>query len=351
MRRGSHLQPKNRFEKSHAETEFDHLEWDAEHLNEAANRKVQYFADEARTIVAENSSPDVPFDYSVNPYRGCLHGCSYCYARNNHEYLGLNAGLDFETKIFVKYDAPNLLRDFLAKKSWKGAPIVFSGVTDCYQPCERTYRLTRQCLELASECHQPIGIITKNALVVRDLSILRSMAERNLVHVYLSITSLDPALARSMEPCTSIPAARLRAVSMLKDAGVPVGVMMAPIIPGLTDSELPALLQAAKDAGAGAVGYMLVRLPLTVQPVFQEWLQRTHPLQAEKVERQIRDCRGGELYRAGFGERMTGVGETASQIGRLFAAFRDRLDFPGFPRQDSSQFRPPETVAGQLRLF
>jgi DNA repair photolyase len=351
MRRGSHLQPKNRFEAAHAEPDYEHLEWDAEPFAEAETRKVDYIADDARSIVSENDSPDIPFRYSVNPYRGCLHGCSYCYARNNHEYLGLNAGLDFETKIFVKHDAPKLFREFLSRKSWNGTPVHFSGVTDCYQPCEREFRLTRQCLKIADECNQPIGIITKNALILRDLRILKSMAERNLVHVFLTVTTLDPELGRTMEPCTSIPSARLRAVRMLRGAGVPVGVMNAPIIPGLNDSEIPALVQAAKDAGAMACGSMLVRLPLTVEPVFLEWLGRTQPLKAPKVERLIREARGGRLNESTWGKRMVGGGANATQIHDLHKAFRERLGFEGMPPYDSSQFQHPESIEGQLRLF
>lgn len=351
MRRGSHLQPKNRFEATHSEPDYEHLEWDVEHLHQPADRRVEYLPDVARTIVAENTSPDIPFQYSVNPYRGCLHGCSYCYARNNHEYLGLNAGIDFETKIFVKHDAPELFRQFLSQKSWTGTPITFSGVTDCYQPCEREFRLTRGCLEVAEKCNQPIAIVTKNALVLRDLPILRELAAKNLVHVFLSVTTLDATLARSMEPCTSIPAARLRAVKILREAGVPVGVMMAPIIPGLNDSEIPSVLRAAKDAGAGAVGYVLVRLPLTVEPVFREWLQREQPLKASKVEGLIRDARGGKLYQASWEHRMVGRGVVAEQIGDLFKTFRDRLGFEGLPKFDSSQFQPPPAVDGQLTLF
>jgi DNA repair photolyase len=351
MRRGSHLEPKNRFEATHSEPDYEHLEWDVEHLNQPADRRVEYLPDVARTIVAENTSPDIPFQFSVNPYRGCLHGCSYCYARNNHEYLGLNAGIDFETKIFVKHDAPKLFRQFLSKKSWSGTPITFSGVTDCYQPCEREFRLTRGCLEVAAECNQPITIVTKNALVLRDLPVLREMATKNLIHVFLSVTTLDPTLARSMEPCTSIPAARLRAVTVLSEAGVPVGVMMAPIIPGLNDSEIPSILQAAKDAGAGAVGYVLVRLPLTVEPVFREWLEREQPLKASKVEGLIRDARGGKLYQSSWDRRMVGRGAVAEQIGDLFKTFRDRIGFEGLPDFDSSHFHPPPLVDGQLTLF
>ena len=351
MRRGSHLEPKNRFEASHAEPDYEHLEWDVEHLNQPADRRVEYLSDDARTIVAENTSPDIPFQFSVNPYRGCLHGCSYCYARNNHEYLGLNAGIDFETKIFVKHEAPKLLRRFLSKPTWRGTPITFSGVTDCYQPCEREFRLTRQCLEVASECNQPISIITKNALVLRDLPILRDMAVKNLVHVFLSITTLDSGLARSMEPCTSIPSVRLRAVQTLSDAGVPVGVMMAPVIPGLNESEIPAILNAAKEAGAADVGFILVRLPLTVEPVFREWLRREQPLKVEKVEGLVRDARGGKFNQTAWERRMVGQGVVAEQIRDLFKTFRDRLDFKGLPPFDSTLFKPPSSEDGQLMLF
>ena len=211
MTHGSLIDPPNRFEKTLRETDFDHLEWDQEYLDGLGNRPIEYMVDSSKSIVSQNDSPDVPFTFSVNPYRGCAHGCSYCYARNTHEYLGFNAGLDFETKILVKENAPALLRDFLARESWRPEPITFSGVTDCYQPAERKFRLTRGCLEVALECRQPVGIITKNALVVRDVDLLRDMASLSLVHVFLSVTSLDPELARTMEPRTSIPAARLRA--------------------------------------------------------------------------------------------------------------------------------------------
>jgi DNA repair photolyase len=268
MRHGSMIDPPNRFERTRHEADLEHLEWDQEYLTGLNERQVEYLTDASKSIVSENDSPDVGFRYSVNPYRGCQHGCSYCYARNSHEYLGLNAGLDFETKIIVKQDAPQLLRDFLSKKSWKPEVIVFSGVTDCYQPAERQFKLTRQCLEVALECHQPVGIITKNALVVRDIDILREMASLRLVHVNISVTSLDPELARIMEPRTSTPAARLRAIQTLTAAKIPARVMVAPIIPGLNDSEIPAILGASKDAGAGSAGHVLLRLPLSVRPVF-----------------------------------------------------------------------------------
>lgn len=352
MRHGSNINPPNRFESIHREPDLEHLEWDQEHLASSSNRKIEYIDDTSQSIISENSSPDIPFRYSLNPYRGCAHACSYCYARPGHEYLGFNAGLDFETKIIVKRDAPRLFREFLSKKSWKPEPITFSGVTDCYQPAEREFRLTRQCLEVALECRQPVGIVTKNALLLRDIEILRRLAEDQLVHVYLSITSLDPQLARDMEPRTSIPAARLRAVGMLSEAGVPVGVLTAPIIPGLNDSEIPRLLEAARNAGAITAGYILLRLPLTVEPVFIEWLQRVRPNYMEKVLGRLRDARGGRLNRSAWGERMVGRGLIAEQIGNMFRVFRQKhgLDGP-MPPYDCDRFQPPLPNSGQLRLF
>lgn len=352
MRHGSMIDPPNRFERTRHEADLEHLEWDQEYLTGLNERQVEYLTDASKSIVSENDSPDVGFRYSVNPYRGCQHGCSYCYARNSHEYLGLNAGLDFETKIIVKQDAPQLLRDFLSKKSWKPEVIVFSGVTDCYQPAERQFKLTRQCLEVALECHQPVGIITKNALVVRDIDILREMASLRLVHVNISVTSLDPELARIMEPRTSTPAARLRAIQTLTAAKIPARVMVAPIIPGLNDSEIPAILGASKDAGAGSAGHVLLRLPLSVRPVFVEWLERTQPLKAEKVKSLIRGTRGGQLNQSEWVKRMVGTGQMAEQINQVFDVFVKKLGLHGkLPPLDFSQFRPPIPRSGQLQLF
>lgn len=351
MTHGSMIDPPNRFETIHHQADFEHLEWDQEYLDGLDKRRIEYLADASKSIVTQNSSPDIPFRYSVNPYRGCAHGCSYCYARNSHEYLGFNAGLDFETKIVVKHDAPQLFREFLAADSWTPEPITFSGVTDCYQPAEREFRLTRQCLAVALECRQPVSIITKNALVLRDLDLLQPMAHSGLVHVFLSITTLDGELARCMEPRTSIPDARLRAVRMLAQAGVPAGVMVAPVIPGLNDSEIPSVLEAAHEAGAKSAGYVLLRLPLTVEPVFREWLQRTQPLKVERVEQRIRHSRHGKLSNSTWGERMKGQGEIAEQIGQMFRLFSQRFGFSRLPPLDASQFRPPVSRSGQLRLF
>ena len=351
MQHGSHLDPPNRFIATQSVPDLEHLSWDDEYLREREDRPIEYLADASQSIVVENDSPDIPFRYSVNPYRGCVHACPYCYARNTHEYLGYNAGRDFETKIIVKHNAAILLREFLGRKKWKCEPIVFSGVTDCYQPAERTFRLTRQCLEVAAGCQQPIGIITKNALVLRDLDLLKAMAARNLVHVNLSITTLNPELARVMEPRTSIPAARLRAVETLAAAGIPVRVMVAPLIPGLNDHEAPAVLKAARDAGATDARYILLRLPLTVEPVFREWLERTQSSQADKVEAQVRQTRGGKFNAGDFGERMRGTGPIAEQIRSLFQVCRGKLGFTDLPPLDCSQFEPPRDFDPQLRLF
>jgi DNA repair photolyase len=350
--RGSQLNPPNRFGVPHHELELEQVEHDVEYLDSLRNVRTEYIPDRSKTIVAENDSPDVGFRYSINPYRGCSHGCSYCYARPTHEYLGLNAGLDFETKVFVKESAPQLFREFLSRDKWVPEPIVLSGVTDCYQPAERKYRLTRQCLEVALEARQPMGIVTKNALIVRDLDVLREMAALHTIRVHISITTLDAELVRTMEPRTSTPAARLRAVRALTDAGVPVGVLIAPVIPGLNDSEIPAILSACKDAGARTCSYVILRLPLTVAPVFQEWLGRIHPDRAKKIEGRIRGMRGGKLNSSEFGLRMRGKGEISDQIRELFVVFRHKFGLDGnMPPQDCSQFRPPHPKSGQLRLF
>jgi DNA repair photolyase len=352
MRHGSNIDPPNRFESIHREADLEHLEWDEEHLRALTNRKIDYIDDASRTIVSENTSPDVPFRYSLNPYRGCIHSCAYCYARPGHEYLGFNAGLDFETKIVVKRDAPALFREFLSRKPWKPEPITFSGVTDCYQPAEREFQLTRQCLEVALECRQPVSIVTKNALVLRDLKILEQLAADRLIHVFLSITSLNAELARDMEPRTSIPDARLRAVRTLADARVPVGVLTAPIIPGLNDSEIPQLLEAAKNAGAITANYILLRLPLTVEPVFSEWIQRVRPNLAETVLSRLRQTRDGKLSSSVWGERMVGRGLIAEQIRTLFRVFRQKHGLDAqMPAYNCELFQPPAARSGQLRLF
>ena len=342
--------PANRFETTRLESDFEQLADD----QPDAPRKVPtvFLPDQSRTIICTNDSPDIPFQYSVNPYRGCEHGCAYCYARPGHEFLGMNAGIDFESKILVKLDAPNLLRRELCRSSWRGDVIAISGVTDCYQPAERRYALTRGLLEVALEAQQPVGIVTKNALVLRDLDLIQPLAANQLAQVNISITTLDAGLARTMEPRTATPEARLRAVSDLSDAGVPVRVMVAPVIPGLTDSEIPAILRAASEAGAVGAGFQLLRLPLAVAPVFTNWLAERHPQIRQRVESRIRGTRGGSLSDSVFGRRHVGEGRYAEQIVNTFRLFarKYKLDSP-LPPLDSSRFRPPRAVDGQLRLF
>lgn len=350
--RGAKIDPPNRFESIRRVHDFEQLAEDDELLDDSRRLLTEYLPDNSKSLVSENDSPDIPFRFSVNPYRGCAHGCSYCYARPYHEYLGLNAGLDFETKILVKHDAPELFREFLARDAWQPELIAFSGVTDCYQPCERQFELTRRCLEVALEARQPIGLITKNALVTRDLDLLRPMAEMKLVQVRISITSLDQSLTREMEPRTSSPAARLRAIEALSQAGVPVAAMVAPIIPGLNDSEIPAVLQAAAAAGACSANFILLRLPLAVRPVFLDWLERVKPAAKSRVESRIRATRDGELTDAQFGSRMRGEGPFAEQIAQTFGVFAKKSDLDQrLPPLDFSQFRPPRITRGQLRLF
>ncbi|MGD9720611.1 MAG: PA0069 family radical SAM protein [Pirellulales bacterium] len=349
--RAAGIAPPNRFERVRTEDDFEQLDA-ADDLPDVRRLPTVYLPDNSQTLISENDSPDVPFRYSVNPYRGCEHGCVYCYARPGHEFLGMNAGLDFETRILVKYDAPALLRAELNRDGWQGELISISGVTDCYQPAEREFRLTRGCLEVMLEARQPVGIVTKNALVTRDLDVLARLAAESLVHVFVSVTTLDAELARTMEPRTATPQARLRAIRELASAGVPVGAMVAPIIPGLNDREIPAILEAAQRAGARAAGYLLVRLPLAVRPIFEEWLTRNYPDKAERVFALIRGTRDGRMNNSQWGKRMSGSGPYAEQIGRTFQVFKKKLGIDGrLPKLDSSKFTPPQLARGQMRLF
>ncbi len=350
--RGSPINPPNRFEKTRHEPDFEQLEHDDKFLDELRRNETEYLPDTSKTVVSENDSPDIPFRYSMNPYRGCSHGCRNCYARPTHEYLGLSAGLDFETKIFVKHDAAVVFRELLSRPKWKPEAIVLSGVTDPYQPGERQFLVTRQCLEVALEARQPISIITKNALVVRDLDLLREMGALRLVHVSVSITTLDAGLARAMEPRTSSPTARLNAVRALADAGIAVRVMVAPIIPDINDSEIPSILSAAADAGAKAAGHVLLRLPLAVGPIFMAWLDRHRPNCRARVEHAIRSTRSGALNSSKFGERMRGTGQMAEQNHQLFGNFSQRVGLNGpLPPSSCDLFRPPTPPTGQRHLF
>lgn len=349
--RGAPLAPPNRFEPTRLVDDFEQLD-DADEALDARRVPTVYLDDNSKTIIRENDSPDIPFRFSINPYRGCEHGCAYCYARPYHEYLGMNAGLDFETKIMVKHDAPRLLREELNKPSWRPQYVAISGVTDCYQPAERNFRITRGLLEVFLEARHPIGLITKNALVVRDLDLLSQLAARNLVSVALSVTTLDADLARTLEPRTSSPSARLRAIRELHAAGVPVRAMVAPIIPGLNDHEIPQVLEAVRDAGAQGAGYVMLRLPHAVNPIFRDWLRTHRPLQADRVEGLLREVRSGQLSDSNFGSRIRGIGPYAETIRATFAAFVKKLglDAP-WPELDASQFRPLELPGGQKTLF
>lgn len=350
--RGAAVQPDNPYLHRQLEVDLEQLAEDDDYFEALERPATVYYDDQSQTIVATNDSPDIGFRFSVNPYRGCAHGCSYCYARPGHEYLGLSAGIDFETKIMVKRRAPQLLRQFLARPQWQPELIAFSGVTDCYQPIERQLLLTRGCLAVAAECRQPVGIVTKNALVARDVDLLVELARHNAVRVAISITSLDQSLTRIMEPRTSSPSARLRAMSELSAAGVETAVMVAPIIPGLNDSEIPAILEAASRAGARSAAYTLLRLPTTVQPVFMNWLSRQVPDKAAKVESFVRASRAGKLNNSSWGERHRGRGVYADQIEQTFRVFAAKHGLNGDRTPlNSAAFTPPRPTTGQLSLF
>lgn len=296
-----------------------------EYLEGAPEVKLEIYEDRSRSIVATNDSPDVGFNYSVNPYRGCFHACAYCYARPGHEYLSFGAGTDFDRKIVVKIRAPELLRAAFAKKSWKRESVVFSGVTDCYQPIEASYRLTRACLEVCAEAANPVGVITKAPLIERDLDVLQSIARAASAHVIISIPFWDPVKARAIEPYVATPTRRVRIIRTLADAGISVGVNVAPIIPGLNDAEIPSVLEAARDAGATSAGCVLLRLPGSVAQVFEERLRAAMPLSAERVLHRIRETRGGALYDPRFGVRGRGEGPYAAAIRGLFETTARRL--------------------------
>ena len=281
--------------------------------------------DASRSVLATNDSPDVGFDVSLNPYRGCEHGCSYCYARPTHEYLGFSAGLDFETKLLVKTDAADLLRSELEKPSWKPRPIAMSGVTDAYQPVERRLGITRACLEVLAEFRNPVVIVTKSHLVTRDVDLLRELAAVGAAKVNLSVTTLDGELARKLEPRAAAPARRLDAIERLASAGVPAGVMIGPVIPGLTDHELPAILEAASAAGASTASFIVLRLPFGVKELFADWLERNVPDRRDRVLGRVKDVRSGRLNDPRFGSRMRGEGPYAEQIRSMFELTARRL--------------------------
>ena len=349
--RGSPVNPQNRFERLRCEEEPD---IDVGYVEEEERPLPQtvFLRDPSVSILSKNDSPDIGFTYSVNPYRGCEHGCAYCYARPTHEYLGLSPGLDFETKILVKTEAPRLLREALGRPGWVPQVVVMSGVTDCYQPAERRFRITRQCLEVLADFRNPVAIITKNHLVTRDLDVLKELAAHRAVSVTLSITSLDPELARRLEPRASLPARRLAAISALREAGVPVSVNVAPVIPGLNDHEILAIVKAAAEAGASGAGYTLVRLPYAVKDIFAGWLEAHYPQKKEGVLSRIRSFRGGKMNDAEWETRMTGTGVYAENIANLFHVAVERAHFQ---QRAESVYSTADfwrgAATGQLDLF
>ncbi len=355
----------------HARAGFDDG-WSVGGLDGAAGEeaapawKTQVSDEQARTILTRNASPDLPFNVSLNPYRGCEHGCIYCFARPTHSYLGLSPGLDFESRIYAKVNAPELLRRELARPSYVPEPIALGVNTDAYQPCERERQLTRRVLEVLQECDHPVALITKSSLIERDIDILAPMAARRLAAVAVTVTTLDPAIARTLEPRAAAPARRLRTIRTLTEAGIPVGVSIAPIIPFVTEPEIEQLLEAVRDAGAIHAHYVVLRLPWEVSPLFQQWLEAHFPERAQRVMNRVREMRGGKDYDSAFGARMRGEGVWADLIRQRFEKAVHRLGLHGkggrFKQLDCTQFRRPLVVpplgakvkngnAGQLDLF
>ena len=343
--RGASDNPENRF-KERPKIDYD--------INKESGQKpspkTQLIKDDTKEIISYIKSPDIPFEAGLNPYRGCEHGCIYCYARPYHEYLGFSCGLDFESKIIVKYDAARLLRNTFESKKWSPKVIAFSGITDIYQPLERKLGITRQCLEVLADFRNPVTMITKNHLVTRDIDYLKELSEYNCVRVTVSITSLDKTLTQIMEPRTSRPQKRLWAIEQLANAGIPVGVNVAPIIPGLTDSESVKILEAAVNAGAQHAGYTILRLPWQLKELFSDWLEQHFPDRKEKVLNRLRDMHDGKLYKSNWGERRRGKGNFSKQIGDLFALQKVRLGLNEEREPLTTQyFRRKE--GGQMNLF
>ncbi len=308
--------------------------------------------DHARRVIARNESPDIRFDRSVNPYRGCEHGCIYCFARPSHAWLGLSPGLDFETRIFAKTEVAARLREELGARGYVAEPLALGANTDPYQPVERRMRLTRSILELLESCNHPVMIVTKSDLVLRDLDLLVAMARRNLVGVSISIATLDADLARRMDPRAPVPARRLATVAELARAGVPVSVLTSPVIPGLNDHELESLLESAAGAGAGTAGYALLRLPLELEDLFDEWLREHYPLRRDKVFSHLRGAHRGKAYRSDFATRLRGEGAYAALVLARFVAARRRVGMAARPAPlDAAHFRPPARESAQLSLF
>ncbi len=363
--RGARVNPTGRFERARIEPDLDlvhdldfDLREDLKDLNDLNDLegdrpsadfrdvepapRTEVIPDPSRTAITFNRSPDIPFDASLNPYRGCEHGCAYCYARPTHEYLGYSAGLDFETKILVKEHAPELLRRELSALRWKPQVVALSGVTDAYQPLERRLRLTRRCIEVFEEFRNPITIITKSALVARDIDLFRKLAEHEAISVMLSVTTLNSDLQRVLEPRASSALERLRAIEKLSAAGIPTGVMVAPILPGLTEFEMPAILESAASAGAGWAGHTVLRLPHGLRELFDDWLRIHRPMRRNKVLNRLESLRGGRLNDPRFGSRMRGEGQFARQIADLFRLWSRKQGLDGAaPTLSTTKFRRP----------
>jgi DNA repair photolyase len=345
--RGALSNPNGRFGSTSLERDID---WNPD---EESSPKTEFIKDATQSIIAYNTSPDVSFNASINAYRGCEHGCVYCFARPTHEYLGMSVGLDFESRIMVKENAPELLRKELSAKKWKPQFLAMSGVTDCYQPAERKFQITRRVLQVLAEFLNPVGIITKNFLVTRDIDILQELAKFNCIAVNVSVTTLDATLTPKLEPRASLPKARLEAVRLLSEAGIPVGVLAAPCIPGITDHEMPQILKAASDNGAKWAGYVMLRLPYGVKDLFEQWVREHFPDRAEKVLNRVKAMRGGKLYDANWGERMRGNGIFADQAEQMFkvACKHAGIDPTFRPNLTTEHFRVPKIPEAQLSLL
>ncbi len=339
--RGAGINPAGRFETITYHPDADDItQHDGDDRREL---KTQYFKDTSQSLITYNDSPDVGFSASINPYRGCEHGCVYCYARPTHEFLGLSSGVDFEAKILVKENAPELLRRELASSKWQPQALAMSGVTDCYQPIEKQMQITRRCLQVLAAFRNPVGIVTKSHLLIRDIDVLQELASFHGVLTIISITTLDADLARRMEPRAAQPERRLGAIEKLAQAGIPVGVMVAPVIPGLNDDEIPAIIAAAGQAGAGYAGYVMLRLPFAVKDLFLDWLERHYPDRRSKVVAFIQEVRGGKLNNAEFHTRMRGEGARAELIKNLFQISCRKARFPEhWPKLSTASFTNPD---------
>jgi DNA repair photolyase len=349
--RGSASRPAGRFETTTTVGEDDGWGSVYESGDEPPRIETTVREERARSVISRNNSPDVGFDQSINPYRGCEHGCVYCFARPSHAYLNLSPGLDFETKLFAKTNAAERLRVELGKPKYVASPIALGINTDGYQPIERRYRLTREILEVLAECKHPVSFVTKSALILRDLDLLADMARQNLVHVFLSVTSLDNRLSAKLEPRAAAPHTRLKTIRALHDAGIPVGVLVAPVIPMITDSNLEHILEAARDAGAASAGYVLLRLPHELKQVWREWLELHYPERATHVMSLLQQMHGGKDYQSDFGIRMRGQGPFADLIGHRFKKAHKRLGYARLPVLDCSRFVPPRLPTPQGELF